>query len=108
MDHPCYKCGQIVEDGRPFCGQCGAPQIRVSMPDAAPAVVSGDISSAELPIFPGTSPTLPDSFSGSTFSTGIVWRSAFRACAIAAVISILVISLRLMSPLVVAVGSGCL
>ena len=35
MDHPCEKCGAVVEDGRPFCPQCRAPQIHVQM--AAPA-----------------------------------------------------------------------
>ena len=29
MDHPCEKCGALVEDGRPFCPQCRAPQIHV-------------------------------------------------------------------------------
>jgi hypothetical protein len=30
VDHPCYQCGIPVEDGIPFCKQCGAPQIRVA------------------------------------------------------------------------------
>jgi MFS family permease len=29
VDHPCEKCGAAVEDGRPFCPQCRAPQIHV-------------------------------------------------------------------------------
>lgn len=29
MDHPCEKCGSPVEDGRPFCPHCRAPQVRV-------------------------------------------------------------------------------
>ncbi|HEY6937456.1 MAG TPA: zinc ribbon domain-containing protein [Terriglobales bacterium] len=29
MEHACHKCGKAVEDGVPFCPQCGAPQIRV-------------------------------------------------------------------------------
>jgi hypothetical protein len=35
MEHSCQKCGAAVEDGRPFCPQCRAPQIHV---DVAPAV----------------------------------------------------------------------
>lgn len=31
MDHPCYKCGALVEDGVAFCPHCQAPQIRVAM-----------------------------------------------------------------------------
>ncbi|MGO9865243.1 MAG: zinc ribbon domain-containing protein [Terriglobales bacterium] len=36
MDHSCQHCGATVEDGRPFCSQCRAPQIRVqiAVPDA--------------------------------------------------------------------------
>lgn len=30
MEHACDKCGAAVEDGTPFCKQCGAPQIRVA------------------------------------------------------------------------------
>jgi hypothetical protein len=29
MEHPCDKCGALVEDGTPFCAQCNTPQIRV-------------------------------------------------------------------------------
>lgn len=29
MEHPCDKCGALVEDGTAFCSQCSAPQIRV-------------------------------------------------------------------------------
>jgi hypothetical protein len=31
VDHPCDKCGALVEDGRPFCPQCRAPQIHVQI-----------------------------------------------------------------------------
>ncbi len=30
MEHPCAKCGALVEDGTAFCPNCNAPQIRVS------------------------------------------------------------------------------
>jgi hypothetical protein len=36
MEHPCYKCGQLLEEGKPFCPQCGAPQIRVILPEVSP------------------------------------------------------------------------
>lgn len=42
MEHPCHKCGAPVEDGVPFCKQCGAPQIRVTT--ASP---SGEVLPAE-------------------------------------------------------------
>jgi predicted nucleic acid-binding Zn-ribbon protein len=34
MEHSCHACGVAVEDGVPFCPQCGAPQIRVVAPEA--------------------------------------------------------------------------
>jgi hypothetical protein len=40
MDHPCHKCGHNIEDGKPFCSQCGAPQIRVAMPEVATDITS--------------------------------------------------------------------
>ena len=58
VEHACQQCGTEVEDGRPFCPQCRAPQINVlvAAPDAGvgggldtlqPNVV-GDADSAEL------------------------------------------------------------
>lgn len=38
MEHACGQCGAIVEDGRPFCPKCAAPQIKVPVrPPTAPA-----------------------------------------------------------------------
>jgi hypothetical protein len=37
MEHPCLQCGKPVEDGRPFCPHCHAPQIKVPLrPPTAP------------------------------------------------------------------------
>jgi hypothetical protein len=48
MNHPCYKCGYSIEDGRAFCPQCGAPQIRVMIPEApVPVVVEGVVSTLD-------------------------------------------------------------
>ncbi len=43
MEHPCHQCGATVEEGTPFCKQCGAPQIRV-----------GADAGASPPLPPGT------------------------------------------------------
>ena len=40
MEHPCEKCGVAVEEGRPFCPKCRAPQVRVELPAAPPAADS--------------------------------------------------------------------
>jgi hypothetical protein len=37
MEQPCYKCGQAVEEGIPFCPHCSAPQIRVVIAETAQA-----------------------------------------------------------------------
>ena len=41
MEQPCYKCRQLVEEGRPFCPHCGAPQIRVLVAEPVAAVGTG-------------------------------------------------------------------
>ncbi len=105
MDHSCYKCGHSIEDGKPFCLQCGAPQIRVVMPEAAVSIPAGDSSSVDLPIFPN-SPTIPAGLGIPT--THIHWPSALRACAVAASIAALLMGLRLMVPLLAVLGAGFL
>jgi hypothetical protein len=37
--HPCEQCGTEVEDGRPFCPQCRAPQVRVEFAALPPVAV---------------------------------------------------------------------
>ena len=43
MDYSCHKCGYSIEEGRPFCSQCGAPQIRVAVPDSMVPAVAGSM-----------------------------------------------------------------
>jgi hypothetical protein len=107
MDHSCYQCGHIVEDGKPFCLQCGAPQIRVVMPEAPTPAVVGSISSAELPILPSDSPLVPGAVA-ARLTTTMEWPMALRSCAVAALIAALVMSLGLMVPLLAALGAGSL
>ncbi|MGA9507198.1 MAG: zinc ribbon domain-containing protein [Candidatus Sulfotelmatobacter sp.] len=107
MDHSCSKCGHSVEDGKPFCGQCGAPQIRVIMPELA-AIATGSSASLDLPILSADSPTVPGALNASTLSGGLVWPTAIRACAIAALIAAFVMALGLMVPLLAVLGAGVL
>jgi len=104
MDHPCHKCGHSSEDGKPFCSQCGAPQIRVAMPEASAPLAAADVSAADLPVFSLD----PAPLSARVLSTEIDWSLALRACAIAALISIVVMSLRLTVPPLATLGAGCL
>jgi hypothetical protein len=99
MDFPCYRCGHTVEEGRPFCPQCGAPQIRVVIPEAAgpsPATMS------EISAGPGETkldyPILP-----VTLSRG----DTLQSCALAAGSATVLMFLGL-TPLVAAVAAGFL
>lgn len=58
VDHPCEKCGAEVEDGRPFCPKCRAPQVRVeiALPSfpletviPAPPIAAGHETHSEAP-----------------------------------------------------------
>ena len=53
MEHPCYKCQAILEEGVPFCPHCGAPQIRVVSPEpdsSQPAPPSAPEQPTPLPV----------------------------------------------------------
>jgi hypothetical protein len=108
MDHPCYKCGHGVEDGRPFCLQCGAPQIRVAMPETATPAIAGGVPSGDLPIFSSDPPAVPASLRVPALSTGIEWPRAMRVCAIAALVGALLMTLGLMVPVLAVLGAGSL
>jgi hypothetical protein len=42
VEHACYQCGKEVEDGRPFCPHCRAPQIHV--PAAVAETAASDLA----------------------------------------------------------------
>jgi len=108
MDHPCYKCGHSIEDGKPFCSQCGAPQIRVAMPEPLAPAMAEDVSSNDVPAFSLDPPRVLGPLSASALSTGIEWPRALRACAIAALISALVMAFGLIVPVLAVLGAGFL
>jgi hypothetical protein len=104
MDHPCYKCGHTVEDGKAFCSQCGAPQIRVAIAEAAPdlaasgeavTALGGEIES-RLPVSAGSLP--------------VTWPRApsqIAPCALAAGVAALLMFVGL-NPFVAAIVAGFL
>jgi hypothetical protein len=99
MEQPCYKCGQSVEEGVPFCPHCSAPQIRVAIaePMSVPAAGDAALSSPSVQnttITPGV--TLP-----------LQWPQALSACAGAALLAALAMVLGLTFPAAV-VGAGFL
>lgn len=81
MEQPCYKCGQSVEEGRPFCPHCAAPQIRVLIPEpvaAGPIIPeTGVLHSDELP----SSQTVP------VLAVPMRWNDALKPCALAALVA---------------------
>lgn len=80
MEQPCYKCGQIVEQGIPFCPHCSAPQIRVVVAEPAtppPLAVKSSQDSDELP----ASQTVP------VLAMPMQWSQALKPCVLAAVVA---------------------
>jgi len=101
MDHQCYKCGQNIEDGKPFCPQCGAPQIRVAMAEAAAELAhAGDIAA------PALGHELSLEASGVPATSLARWHQA-QPAALAAGVALLLIPLGL-NPFVAALGTGFL
>src|ERR1700678_802007 len=107
MDHPCHKCGHSIEDGRPFCSECGAPQIRVAMPEPEVPSAGADVPADGINAFSLGPQAAPPSLNVPGLSPGIEWPRAFRTCAVVALISVVAISLRLMAPLLAGLGAGC-
>jgi len=103
MEQPCYKCRQLVEEGRPFCPHCSAPQIRVLVaePVAAVGTFAGvavpSESAAELP----ASQTLP------VLALPMRWSQALKPCALAALVASLLMAMGL-NPFVAMICVGFL
>ena len=108
MDYSCHKCGYSIEEGRPFCSQCGAPQIRVAVPDSMVPAVAGSAPPAELPTFSLNSSAVPHSLRSAAFPHEIEWRRAFWVSAAAALLCVIVMSIRLLNPLLAVLGAGFL
>ena len=101
MDHPCHKCGHSIEDGKAFCSQCGAPQIRVAIVEAPlQSVAAGDDLS------PALVHEAQSSFPGAPIeSLPARWSYALRPCVLAAAIAAVLTFLGL-NPCVAALGAG--
>jgi len=101
MDHSCYQCGQSIEEGKPFCAHCGAPQIRVATPEVVEPLSDGEQESAlateaqagfsSVPLHP-----LPAK-----------WSNAMRPCALASAVAVVLMFLGL-NPFVAAFVAGLL
>jgi len=98
MDQPCYKCGQMAEEGRVFCPHCRAPQIRVII--AEPATVPATSAAQAAPLT--AAETVP------VIAVPMSWDQAAQPCAVAALIAAVGIVTRLINPIVASVGAGFL
>ena len=75
-----------MEEGRPFCPHCRAPQIRVLIaePDAATAAIRPDISA-----IPAATVGLPASQTVPVLAVPMQWSQALKPCTLAAVVTTL-------------------
>jgi hypothetical protein len=102
MDHSCYKCGQTIEEGKPFCPHCGAPQIRVAIPEAALQPAHGG-----EPAAPALGRELSLEASGTPEASSLArWHQA-QPAVLAAGVALLLMLLHL-NPFVAALGTGFL
>jgi hypothetical protein len=100
MENPCYKCGQTVEEGTPFCPHCSAPQIRVIVAEPAPPLAFAAAPSTDAAALPA-SQTLP------VLALPMQWSQALRPCALAALVAAMMIVLGL-HPIVATLSVGFL
>jgi hypothetical protein len=98
MDQPCYKCGQVVEEGRVFCPHCRAPQIRVIVAEPVAAV----------PVATGAQARLTSSETVPLIAVPMRWDQAAQPCAVAALIAALGMVFKLIVPVIAAIGCGFL
>jgi hypothetical protein len=99
MEEPCYKCGQMLEEGRVFCPHCRAPQIRVAIADPVAAIP------ADSPVQPGqltASQTVP------VLVVPMRWDQAAQPCAVAALIAAIGMVLKLIALPIALIGAGFL
>jgi len=104
MEKSCYKCGQVMEEGRPFCPHCAAPQIRVLI--AEPVAASASLP--EVARMQEASDALPASQTVPVLAVPMRWSQAVQPCAVAAAIAAVAIVFQLAVPLIAGLGSGFL
>jgi hypothetical protein len=95
MEEPCYKCGQLVEQGRVFCPHCMAPQIRVVVAEPIAATLPSSPLSATAP----EEVELPATEALPVLALPMGWSQAIKPSALAALV-VLVLMLLGLSPLV--------
>jgi len=88
VEHPCHKCGAAVEDGTPFCKQCGAPQIRVPGIEAVESSAPGPAAITPIESAPEV-PSIPSVLLSEGRSPGVQWAHALPGAALGGAFSLL-------------------
>ena len=84
MEHSCKQCGILIEDGRPFCPQCRAPQIHVSVATPEVPFLTDIIPAEEFASDAPVETRLASSPMRQTASRNILDRPAARHAALKA------------------------
>ncbi|HSY93873.1 MAG TPA: hypothetical protein VK812_21115 [Candidatus Binatus sp.] len=100
MENPCYKCGQTVEEGIPFCPHCSAPQIRVVLAEPPQPLAFAVATTSSDPAALPASQTIP------VLAMPMQWSQTLKPCALAALIASVAMVLKLIVPLIALVGAG--
>jgi len=95
VEHPCYRCQALIEEGIAFCPHCGAPQIRVVPPEEnmpatqpAPPAAPGEIPSPTQPPPAWRSGGLPHVPQANAIQWNLAWQGALLAGAGAGILSV--------------------
>jgi len=94
VEHPCYRCQALIDEGITFCPHCGAPQIRVippeeNMPEPPPLPPNtpGEFPSQLQPGPTWSQGGMPYALPGNAIQWDIAWRGALLAGAGGAVLT---------------------
>jgi len=101
MEQPCYKCGQAVEEGVPFCPHCAAPQIRVIIAEPVLSPAASSVASLDSPAA-ANRPVVP------SIAVPTSWSLSAQPCALAALIAAVAMVLKLVVPVIAVFGAGFL
>jgi hypothetical protein len=87
MEHACGQCGGAVEDGRPFCPHCHAPQIKVPVrPPTAPVTEPLPPGTPE-DVQPPAEPMVNERPPVPRERDRLLWRPAFGAALMAGLLA---------------------
>jgi hypothetical protein len=90
VEHPCYRCQALIDEGIAFCPHCGAPQIRVVPPEenlpAAPPGTPSEFPSPTPPS-PWSPGAMPSALQLGSIQWNLAWQGALLAGAGAAALT---------------------